>query len=102
MKAVSLTLILAYLSVGNALASPVSGQTVLGDEDGIDLDLQDMRLVEMEGQPPVWMTELEKVWRYPPNCIPLVVLNLTHSSRPRWMESISLTCNELSVPFGRS
>jgi leucyl aminopeptidase len=63
MKAVSLTLILAYLSVGNALPRPFSRQEVLGVEDGINLDLQDMRLVEMEGQPPVWMTELEKVWR---------------------------------------
>jgi leucyl aminopeptidase len=29
--------------------------------DGFNLDLNAQRLVEMEGQAPVWMTELEKV-----------------------------------------
>lgn len=31
---------------------------------GFDLDLNALRLVQLEGQPPVWMTELEKVLGY--------------------------------------
>jgi bacterial leucyl aminopeptidase len=28
---------------------------------GFDMDLQELRLIQLEGQDPVWMTELEKV-----------------------------------------
>lgn len=56
--------------VSLAVASPLSGLEVtqfpLNVEEasypGFDLDLNAQRLVQMEGQPPVWMTELEKVY----------------------------------------
>lgn len=54
-----------------AVATPLSAffdndQVSLGgyqdhDYPGYDLDLSAQRLVEMEGQEPIWMTELEKV-----------------------------------------
>jgi hypothetical protein len=46
------------------LASPFSGQTPLtgyASYPGFSLDLNERRLVQLEGKPPVWMTELEKV-----------------------------------------
>jgi hypothetical protein len=61
MKAISLSSVLVYLCIAHAFPLLPEGQTILDDQDGIVLDLQDMRLVEMEGQPAVWMTELEKV-----------------------------------------
>ena len=61
----------ALLSVaGLVLASPLlqldlyivgDGQTPLNSYPGMNLDLNDMRLVELEGQAPKWMSELEKV-----------------------------------------
>jgi bacterial leucyl aminopeptidase len=36
--------------------------------DGFHLDLSAQRLVEMEGQEPVWMTELEKVLLFIDSC----------------------------------
>ncbi|KAJ7179815.1 peptidase [Mycena crocata] len=48
-------------------ASPVDGEQVPFGVDlsykqaGFDLDLGAQRLVEMQGQPPVWMSELEKI-----------------------------------------
>lgn len=63
--------ICALLSlVSLAISSPVlqfsgdSEQQVLGyptEYPGFDLDLNELRLVELEGQAPVWMSELEKV-----------------------------------------
>ncbi|KAA1466127.1 peptidase [Dentipellis sp. KUC8613] len=37
----------------------LSDQSVVAD--GFDVDLGALRLVEMQGQPPVWMTELDKI-----------------------------------------
>ena len=61
MKAISLSSVLVYLCIANASPFLSEGQMVLDDQDGVDLDLHELRLVEMEGQPAVWMTELEKV-----------------------------------------
>ena len=59
---------LAFLAVAIASPSYRNEQVPLGGlEDrittvpGYDVDLNAQRLVQMEGQEPVWMTELEKV-----------------------------------------
>jgi len=47
-----------------ASASPIDGEQVpfaLESFPGFSLDLSAQRLVEMQGQPPVWMSELEKI-----------------------------------------
>lgn len=44
-----------------AAASPIFEQETFNAEPGFSLDLNAQRLVQLEGQPPVWMTELEKV-----------------------------------------
>jgi len=62
MKSLSAQLILACLGVATAWPSFSPEQTVLGDYDGFSLDLAARRLVQMEGQAPVWMTELQKVF----------------------------------------
>jgi bacterial leucyl aminopeptidase len=63
----SLTLI-SLACLARAVASPLSAtygseQVPLDglEKHGFDLDLSAQRLVQMEGQKPVWMTELEKV-----------------------------------------
>ncbi|TFK43342.1 peptidase [Crucibulum laeve] len=63
MKSLSLLLL-----AGIATATPLfdNGQTAFDSElrtsyPGYDLDLSTKRLVQMEGKPPVWMTELEKI-----------------------------------------
>jgi leucyl aminopeptidase len=69
MKSFSALLSLACLAVAHPLSSSQdSGQVVLGgledhdvDYPGFDLDLTSRRLVQMDGQAPVWMTELEKI-----------------------------------------
>lgn len=38
------------------------GQVELATHSGLDLDLSERRLIEVEGQSPVWVTELEKVF----------------------------------------
>jgi leucyl aminopeptidase len=69
MKSFSALLALACLAVARPLSSHDGGQVVLGDFEehdvnypGFDLDLTSRRLIQMDGQAPVWMTELEKVW----------------------------------------
>lgn len=58
MKSLSfLSLVAAFVA-----ASPFFDQQVLGPEDGFSLDLGALRLVQLEGQVPVWMTELDKVY----------------------------------------
>lgn len=66
----SLTLLsLVYLATATPLSLLYGSEQVpLGSLEehvtsypGFDLDLDDRRLVQMEGQEPVWMTELEKV-----------------------------------------
>jgi leucyl aminopeptidase len=61
MKTLSVSLILVYLGATVALPSIFAEQTVLSDYEGFKMDLSAQRLVQMEGQAPVWMTELEKV-----------------------------------------
>ncbi|EGO22330.1 hypothetical protein SERLADRAFT_440355 [Serpula lacrymans var. lacrymans S7.9] len=39
----------------------LNGQAYKVEHDGFSLDLSEKRLVQMEGQEPVWMTELEKI-----------------------------------------
>jgi len=63
----SLTLI-SLACLARAVASPLSAtygseQVPLDglEKHGFDLDLSAQRLVQMEGQKPVWMTELEKI-----------------------------------------
>lgn len=61
------TVILAFVSA--ALANPVlfadSQQIPLGNQQqrypGFDVDLNERRLIQLEGQQPVWLTELDKV-----------------------------------------
>ncbi|KAJ7781427.1 peptidase [Mycena metata] len=58
----SLFALVALAVVANS--SPINGEQVpLGLESfpGFSLDLTAQRLVEMQGQPPVWMSELEKI-----------------------------------------
>ncbi|KIY72914.1 peptidase [Cylindrobasidium torrendii FP15055 ss-10] len=44
-----------------AAASPIFEQETFNSEPGFSLDLNAQRLVQLEGQPPVWMTELDKI-----------------------------------------
>ena len=66
MKSLSILLLsLACLVVANPLSPSFDDHQVpLGAKDGypgFDLDLNAQRLVQMEGQAPVWMSELKKV-----------------------------------------
>jgi len=66
MKSLSILLLsLACLVVANPLSPSFDDHQVpLGAKDGypgFDLDLNAQRLVQMEGQAPVWMTELKKI-----------------------------------------
>lgn len=53
------TLIVANPVIQNEKQVTFDAQTAT--YPGFDLDLNALRLVEMEGQAPVWMTELDKV-----------------------------------------
>ncbi|KAF8897351.1 peptidase [Infundibulicybe gibba] len=67
MKSFSILVAFACLAVANPLSSRDQAQSPLGvdghltDYPGYNLDLNAQRLVQMDGQPPVWMTELEKI-----------------------------------------
>lgn len=64
MKSFSILISLAYLAVATPLIYDGYDQASFsadGSYPGFDLDLTARRLVQLEGQPPVWMTELEKV-----------------------------------------
>ena len=101
----SFTLVsMAYLL--GAVASPQfvtfgSEQQLLGLEesmtsyDGFHLDLSAQRLVQMEGQKPMWMTELEKVSLFILPRVPFVILTLVSRSRWKLRASSSLTCKRL-------
>jgi bacterial leucyl aminopeptidase len=56
---------LASFAASFARGSPIGNEQVFMHDapqyPGFDLDLNAMRLVQMEGQPPVLMSELEKV-----------------------------------------
>ena len=69
------TVILAFVSA--ALANPLlfadSQQVPLGNQQlqtypGFNVDLNERRLIQLEGQQPVWVTELDKVI-YLCNCL---------------------------------
>jgi leucyl aminopeptidase len=57
--------LVALACVANAVAVPLDGEQAPFGVDykhpGFDWDLSAQRLVQIEGQAPVWMTELEKV-----------------------------------------
>lgn len=60
--------IFAFVSLACAVAAIPAQSPLLVNEpidtefhvDGFDINLNSRRLVQMEGQPPVWMTELDK------------------------------------------
>jgi leucyl aminopeptidase len=57
---VCVALAIPFFSTGDNVQVPV----VLEEHTnfpGFDLDLNELRLVQLEGQDPVWMTELDKV-----------------------------------------
>lgn len=62
----SFSLLIALVSLVSATPLLYNDQLPLNAEattyPGFDLDLNALRLVQMDGQAPVWMTELEKVW----------------------------------------
>lgn len=97
----SLTILTAFIAI--AVASPV----VLNDgvsqlpftlEDtsypGFDLDLTAQRLVQVESQPPIWMSELEKVSCHM-NAVQTFVTESPLRSRRKLRASSSLTCEQL-------
>lgn len=65
MKSLSILLSLISLVVATPLSYSSQEQLSINADGvtypGFDLDLTALRLVEMEGQAPVWVTELEKV-----------------------------------------
>lgn len=62
----SLVCIVAATPLSEFLASEQQPLGAQHDYPGFDLDLNERRLVQLEGQAPVWMTELEKVRELPP------------------------------------
>jgi hypothetical protein len=77
-------------SVGETAQVPLEAE-LMTSYPGFDLDLGAQRLVQIEGQSPVWMTELEKVRS---NCFILIHLirRLRSRSERRHKALISLTC----------
>lgn len=63
MKATTATLLAAlYGSAAMGLLVQNPDQTVVDfKQEGFSIDLNEMRLVQFEGQTPVWMSELDKV-----------------------------------------
>jgi leucyl aminopeptidase len=65
MKSLSILLSLISFVVATPLSSSSQEQLFFNADGatypGFNLDLTALRLVEMEGQAPVWVTELEKV-----------------------------------------
>lgn len=69
MKSTFAALLVPILAAIAAAAVPLefeTGQAYLDEfgslrHEGYDFDLQELRLVEFEGQPPRWITELDKV-----------------------------------------
>ncbi|CAL1702230.1 unnamed protein product [Somion occarium] len=65
MRVFAIILALAAASAANPLLFKESEQRPLGFQQqthpGFDLDLNERRLIQLEGQEPVWITELEKI-----------------------------------------
>lgn len=57
---VAVALAIPFFSAGHNGQLPLAVED-FADYPGFDLDLNALRLVQLEGQDPVWMTELEKV-----------------------------------------
>lgn len=68
MRVFAIILALAAASAANPLLFKESEQRPLGFQQqthpGFDLDLNERRLIQLEGQEPVWITELEKARSY--------------------------------------
>ena len=63
----SFAALLALVSIVAAVPAAYNEQIPLGEQatyPGFSLDLNARRLVQMDGQEPIWMTELEKVASY--------------------------------------
>lgn len=63
----SFAALLALVSIVAAVPAAYNEQIPLGKQatyPGFSLDLNARRLVQMDGQEPIWMTELEKVASY--------------------------------------
>lgn len=60
MKAI-FSLVLASIATALPVFEQIPINAELATFPGFDLDLNAQRLVQLEGQAPVWMTELEKV-----------------------------------------
>lgn len=85
------TLVLATPVTQNEKQVTFNAQTAT--YPGFDLDLNALRLVEMEGQAPVWMTELDKVCEstiVTSICDPDVALDQRESSGSQILRHVSL------------
>ena len=67
----NLKLFAVLLSIVSYLGTKANPSIQVGQDDQIplgyydvDLDLNSPRLVELEGEDPMWMTEIEKVYYY--------------------------------------
>ncbi|THH33775.1 hypothetical protein EUX98_g418 [Antrodiella citrinella] len=64
-----LSVLLAFVGYAVSFAAAEGGQKPFGIQEqqypGFDLNLDELRLVQLEGQEPVWMSELEKVTNTP-------------------------------------
>lgn len=92
--------IVSLFLAGLAVASPLSlsDQVPLGLEHeypGFDLDLNAQRLVQLDGRPPVWMSELEKVGNFR-SLFDRGILCF-HRSKRKQQASSSSTCDVLSI-----
>lgn len=60
---VCVALAIPFFSTGDNVQLPLSMESLdeYASYPGFDLDLNQLRLVQLEGQDPVWMTELQKV-----------------------------------------
>jgi len=88
-----------FALVSCALATPLTYEQIpIGVETaqpGFSLDLNARRLVQFEGQEPLWMTELEKVTAV--KCVLFDRFLNCHfvRSKPRLKDGSSLTCKPL-------
>jgi hypothetical protein len=76
---------------------PLSLDEPLSNYDGFDLDLNAPRLVQMEGQEPVWMTELEKVYHNHLNGT-FHDTNILYRSKQKLVGLSSSTCTKITLP----
>ena len=97
-----LPVLLAF--VGLAVATRYSGSQVdqqpldmqVQTYPGFDINLSELRLVRLEGQEPVWMSELEKVRSTRCICSPFLTSSCRSTSRLKVFTSS--TCSALALP----